>query len=495
MVGSCPGAPGGMADSLDHGAVPFPALVRELEDCAFAGIPPVFQVGVHELRRRGWREARIVARARATVSTRRASTNWCWRCSSIGTIIRSTSNTTLSLFDEATIDRMLDHYVALAAGVIANPAAALGDYTLLDAAEHDTIVRTWNATQADYPQDLCVHELFAEQARRTPDAVAVRCGEASLTYRELDRRSNALAGYLRRRGVKPDGLVGICVERSLEMMVGLLGIFKAGGAYVPLDPSHPVERLQYILDDSAVSLIVTQAGQLDKLGALAGPRRAMVVLGRDWNEIETQSVEDNEGPAGAGPGHLAYVIYTSGSTGDPKGVMIPHRALTNSVDVDGGQGAGIEQRRPAAGGDDPSLRYRRASNCSCRSLAGAQLPHLCDAAWPSDVEKLKREIGRSGRRSCRRRLRRGACCPLGLAQRGRGRIVCGGEALSEGLRAGIVATGCEAVEHVRADRDHDVVDGAADRGRWSHHDRAADRQYADLYCRRSASAGAGRGCR
>ena len=177
--------------------------------------------------------------------------------------------------------------------------------------------------------NLCVHDLFAQQVRRTPHAVAVTRGEASLSYRELDRRSSLLAGYLRRRGVRPDGLVGICVERSLDMVVGLLAILKAGGAYVPLDPSHPAERLQYVLEDSGVSLVLTQEALLGKLGALGGLQLAIMALDCDWSEPGNNGAETGEDGTAAGPEHLAYVIYTSGSTGNPKGVMIPHRALTN----------------------------------------------------------------------------------------------------------------------------------------------------------------------
>ena len=279
--------------------------------------------------------------------------------------------------------------------------------------------------------------------QRTPEAIAVRCGEGSLSYRELDRRSSVLAGYLRRRGVKPDGLVGICVERSLEMMVGLLGILKAGGAYVPLDPDHPLERLQYILADSGVSLVLTQASLLGKLGGLAGSELDIIAVDRDWEEIESHPPGAGGNGAAAGPEHLAYVIYTSGSTGQPKGVMIPHRALTNLL-------TSMVTKEPGLHGEDRLL----AVTTYCFDIAGFELfgpllvgacCDICPSATTSDVEKLKRAI--RTRQPSIMQATPATWTMLfrsGWRNEERVRIVCGGEALGETLRRNFLAGGSEA---------------------------------------------------
>jgi amino acid adenylation domain-containing protein len=182
----------------------------------------------------------------------------------------------------------------------------------------------WNDTESEYPSDKCIHQLFEEQVERTPDAVAVVFEEQQLTYRELNARANQLANYLKKLGVKPEVLVGICVERSLEMVVGLLGILKAGGAYVPLDPAYPKERLALVVSDSQMSLLLTQKSLL---GRLPAHQSNLICLDTDWSIISQQSQQNLESRVTGG--ELAYVIYTSGSTGKPKGVQISHSALSN----------------------------------------------------------------------------------------------------------------------------------------------------------------------
>src|SRR5262249_20231780 len=181
-----------------------------------------------------------------------------------------------------------------------------------------------NDTAADYPRDRCVHELVQEQAARTPDAVAVVFEGRELSYRELNGRANRLAHYLRARGVGAETLVGICVERSLEMVTGLLGVLKAGGAYVPLDPDYPAERLAFMLGDTAAPVLLTQQRLRGRLPA--GPGE-VICLDQDWPAIAAWPASDPV-PL-AGPANLAYVIYTSGSTGTPKGVAIEHRGIAN----------------------------------------------------------------------------------------------------------------------------------------------------------------------
>lgn len=229
------------------------------------------------------------------------------------------------LFDRPTAERMAGHFRSLLEGIAAEPGRPVSSLPLLSVAERHQLVVEWNATGADYPADSCAHELFQEQARRTPTATVVVFENEALTYAELDGRAATLAAHLVALGVGPDVLVGCCLERSTDLLTGLLAIWKAGGAYVPLDPGFPPERLAVMLDDSAPAVLLTQRGLVDRLP----PHSRVVCI-------------DEPGPApkrGAGAGaappaaptldNLAYVIYTSGSTGRPKGVMIEHRALVN----------------------------------------------------------------------------------------------------------------------------------------------------------------------
>ena len=230
------------------------------------------------------------------------------------------------LFDSSTIARMAGHFVTLLEAIVANPQERISQLAMLTAVEQQQLLVEWNNTQVDYPQDKCIHQLFEEQVERTPDAVAVVFENEQLTYHELNCRANQLAHYLRSMGVSADALVGICVERSLEMVVGLLGILKAGGAYVPLDPEYPTERLHFMLLDAQVKVLLTQQQLVDKLPQHQGN---YVFLDTDAQVISLSSPENPIAATKAS--HLAYVIYTSGSTGQPKGVLVAHHALLNLV--------------------------------------------------------------------------------------------------------------------------------------------------------------------
>nr|CAC01604.1 peptide synthetase [Anabaena sp. 90] len=230
------------------------------------------------------------------------------------------------LFDTGTIERMTGHFVTLLEGIVANPLERISQLPLLTEVEQQQLLVEWNDTQVDYPQDKCIHQLFEEQCLRTPDAVAVVFENQQLTYHELNCRANQLAHYLRSHGVGADVLVGICVERSLEMIVGLLAIFKAGGAYVPLDPEYPQKRIQFMLKDSGTSVLLTQSFLLDQL-PIAEQQNPYQVICLDQESFSSE-LTDNPNPQST-PNNLAYVIYTSGSTGRPKGVMIEHQALVN----------------------------------------------------------------------------------------------------------------------------------------------------------------------
>jgi amino acid adenylation domain-containing protein len=228
------------------------------------------------------------------------------------------------LFDAATIGRMLGHYRTLLEAAVANPARPLSELPLLTSGERQQILVEWNATKSEYPRDRCLHDLFAEVARRNADRVAVVGHDQSLTYGELHARSSQLARYLRKRRVGPGVLVGLCIERSAEMLVALMGILKSGAAYVPLDPNYPKDRIAFIVEDSQTPVLLTQQSLVD----LVSRQSAQVIkLDTDWEEIARESAADMVSPTTAES--LAYVLYTSGSTGKPKGVQIQHRSLVN----------------------------------------------------------------------------------------------------------------------------------------------------------------------
>ena len=231
------------------------------------------------------------------------------------------------LFDAATVARMAGHFTRLLEAIVADPARPVGGLAMLDASERRQLLVDWNDTARPYPQGQTIHQLFEAQAARAPAATALVCGGAALTYAELNAQANRLAHHLRARGVGPDVLVGLCVERCFDMVVGLLAILKAGGAYVPLDPAYPQQRLAYMLEDAAPALLLTQQHLLERLPALALP---LLCLDRDWNGLDGDAA--NPAPL-ARPEHLAYVIYTSGSTGQPKGVLLRHAGLVNLMEI------------------------------------------------------------------------------------------------------------------------------------------------------------------
>lgn len=225
------------------------------------------------------------------------------------------------LFDASTMTRMGTHYMRLLESLCADPATSIDALPMLTETELSQLA-AWNATDAPYPSG-CLHDLIVAQAARTPDAIALTCEGETLTYAELDQQSNRLAHLLRERGVGPNVLVGVLVDRSLEMMVALLGVLKAGGAYVPLDPGFPAERLAFMLEDSHAPILLTQKGLARRV-----PTSNAQVLFIDAARLFADQPANAPTPL-AGPEDLAYVIFTSGSTGKPKGVQIPHRAVVN----------------------------------------------------------------------------------------------------------------------------------------------------------------------
>src|SRR5215216_4956928 len=339
------------------------------------------------------------------------------------------------LFDARSIEQMSRHYVRLLNAVVTNADLAIGQITMLDPHERHQLLYEWNATEAEYPRERCVQELIEAQVEKTPEAVAVVFEDAVLSYGELNRRANQLGHYLRELGVGPDTRVALCVERGLEMMVGLLGILKEGGAYVPLDPAYPQERLQYMLADSAPVVLLTEA---HPQGLFVAITPALPVLELDaaappWsNQPETNPLPENVGLTSQ---HLAYVIYTSGSTGTPKGVMISHRALTNFLrDM---------QRRPGITADDVFLATTTLSfdiaalELYLPLLVGAQL-RLLKRETVLDGEALVQQLTRGATlmqatpTSWQMLVESGWQASAGL------KALCGGEALGTELARQIV---------------------------------------------------------
>ncbi len=230
------------------------------------------------------------------------------------------------LFEPATIERLSQHYRVMLEGIVSDPERTLSELPMLTELEQHQLLVEWNDTGKDYPADKSVHQLFEEQVERTPDAVALICGNRNLSYGELNRRANQVAHYLMVLGVRSGTMVSICMERSIEMVVGILGILKTGAAYVPLDPSYPAERLFFMMEDCRTPMLLTQKSVLN---SLPENRTRIICLDDDWEIMSEQSTENIK--SNVVPDDLAYVMYTSGSTGKPKGVEVPHRGITRLV--------------------------------------------------------------------------------------------------------------------------------------------------------------------
>jgi amino acid adenylation domain-containing protein len=314
-----------------HGNLPFEKLVEELQPERDLSYNPLFQV---------------MFAFQERLNTNKCETGLTWnylgesnRHSSmfdltldleeISTGIKGHLEYNSDLFDRDTIARMAGHFQILLEAIVTNCQEPIATLQLLTPAEKQQILIDWNNTQIDYPHDKCIHQLFEEQVERTPDAIAVVFEGQQLTYSELNSRANRLAHYLQTLAVKPEVLVGICVDRSLEMVVGLLGILKAGGAYVPLDPAYPQERLAYMLEDSQVSVLLTK----EKLVAQLLSHQAQIICLDREEEIDRYSIDNPQSTIE--PNNLAYLIYTSGSTGKPKGVLLAHRGLVNLAQAQG----------------------------------------------------------------------------------------------------------------------------------------------------------------
>jgi len=311
------------SSDCDHHSVPLDRLVRELQPESDPSRNPLTRVLFSvtpsiSLAQLGWEFANL----EVDNGTTKADLQLQLYERPTGIFARFTYNT--DLFDAATISRLAEHFEMLLRDSVANPDQHLSRLAVLTETERHQLLVEWNSTQADYPKDYCVHQLFESQVGRTPDAIALAFEHQYLTYDALNTRANQLAHHLQKLGVGPGVLVGICVERSLDMVVGLLGILKAGGAYVPFDPAYPPERVSFMLEDAKVSVLLTQNPLVEKLPE-SGAK--IVCLDTDWHEIAKENAENSS--SDTKPEDLVYVIYTSGSTGKPKGVQIPHRAVVN----------------------------------------------------------------------------------------------------------------------------------------------------------------------
>jgi len=324
-----------VSEAREHQDYPFPLLVKELSPDRDISCHPLFQVSLTSHKHRWYDQAQksplkqektllVMSPYLIEGHQRGAAVDLNLAIIEAGSSFQLCWQYNTDLFDISTVHRMASSYQTLLKSILTNPEERVSALPLLTQAERHQLLVEWNDNKVEYPFDKCIHQLFEEQVERWPDSEAVLFEDKQLTYRELNQRANCLAHHLRTLGVGPEVLVGICVERSLEMVVGLLGILKAGGAYVPLDPAYPPERLAFMLEDSQVGVLLTQARLVESIPKHQG---CIVCLDTDWEIIERQSKENPE--CSFTPENLAYVIYTSGSTGKPKGVLVAHSGVSN----------------------------------------------------------------------------------------------------------------------------------------------------------------------
>jgi amino acid adenylation domain-containing protein len=336
-------------DAFDHDAYPFPLLVEDIQPMRDPRHPPVFQVMF------GWQKTSHLVNSDDMASfalgesgqkTKLGQTtiesfaleqvvspyDLTLLIAEAGDELIATFEYNSSLFEPATIERMLGHLQTLLAGITANPHQPISTLPLLTEAERRQVLIAWNDTAVPFPHDQCAHQLFEAQVERTPDAPAVIFeGQEQLTYHELNCHANQLAHYLQKQGVGPEDLVALCVKRSPELIIGILGILKAGAAYVPMDPAYPPNRLAFMIADAQPQVLLT----IDDLRftidntseAIPNHKSIIVNLQSTWSQIAQHPTTNL--PISPSPDSLAYVIYTSGSTGQPKGVMLQHRGLCN----------------------------------------------------------------------------------------------------------------------------------------------------------------------
>lgn len=314
-----------VSDAQAHQDVPFERLIEELQPERSLGHTPLFQV-MFTLQYNPSRHLHLsnLILTPLEVQTHTSKFDLALSLSETEQGLSGTIEYRTDLFNPDSIHRLISNFQTLLKGSVADLDRTISDLPLLTDGESQLLLSTWNDTAHDYPRECCIHHLFEKQVERTPEAMAVSCGAEQLSYAELNRRANQLAHYLNRQGVGPDVAVGVCLERSLELVVGLLGILKAGGAYVPLDPDYPAERLRLIVEELELRVVLTQTEYLDQLPAHEGRQLVVMGDGAAWAAEEQQNPEVRVSGE-----HLAYIIYTSGSTGQPKGVLGLHRGAVN----------------------------------------------------------------------------------------------------------------------------------------------------------------------
>ncbi|MEC0624075.1 amino acid adenylation domain-containing protein [Bacillus spizizenii] len=358
-----------MADGLDHAAYPFPALVRELNVDRSAADSPVFQTAflyqnffqttglqkvlepyqtlgieyIEDIRQEGEFELALEIYEQEN-----------------DTVLHLLYNP--DLYELSFIESMMENYMKLAQHMMEDPSLPLETYSLQLHQEQSSLLEQWNATSTNTPSDKCIHEVFEEKAKQTPDAVAVVLEDRSFTYKEVDEKSTTLAIYLQHQGVGPEHPVGICTERSFDMIIGILGILKAGGAYVPLDPSFPQERLEYMLKDSQASIVLTQPNVHHTISGLIDSHvkaiNIKLACRNGYTDQQSSGLKREVKPE-----HLAYIIYTSGSTGQPKGVMVEHRSIMNTLNF-------LESHYPVTAEDAYLLKTNYVFDVSISELFG-----------------------------------------------------------------------------------------------------------------------------
>ena len=307
-----------------HQEVPFEKLVEELQPERSLSYNPLFQVMFSYLNTPDQEiETTLLEGIDSGIKgifSKFDMTLTCWKEENL---LKGSIEYNSDLFDAATIVRMEGNFLTLLQGIVAHPEQPIALLPLLSAAEREQQLHTWNTTQAEIPNQG-VHQVISAQASRTPTAIAVECAGETLTYQALEQRTNQFARHLQRLGVGADQPVGLCVNRSLNMIVAMLGILKAGGAYLPLDPDYPAERLAFMASDAGLTALVVEDTTAALVPSYGGSR---INIDTDWATIAQEDYTPTTAPIG--PDNLAYIIYTSGSTGVPKGVQIAHGALTN----------------------------------------------------------------------------------------------------------------------------------------------------------------------
>ena len=434
-----------MSDSLDRAVVPFTTVVRDLGLLPNANASPVFQVAFeyqngltgNDLQRLYRRYHDLFDLEIILDVHQEGEYELVLEVFEQARGYRISLKYNPSLYEVTTIERMLSHYLKLVQVAVSNPNLLVHEYELMDRSEQQMVLSDWNATSVAYPLKP-IHQLFQERVWQSPEAVAAICAGQRLSYEMLDNRSTILAKYLQQQGVQSETLVAVCVDRSVDMLVALLGVMKSGGAYVPLASELPAERLTFMLQDCDAQFLVTQSWLNDRIHFVNGQR---INLDLQWEEIERMAESAHLLSCWTSLENLAYVIYTSGSTGKPKGVMIEHQALSNCL-------CAIADEFDIQSSDRLLAVTTYSFDIAALELflpviKGACCT-ICDREQLQDIEAIEAEIQRSKPTFMQATpsfwtmlLQSGWKNEQNL------KILCGGETLNESLRSMFASIGCE----------------------------------------------------